>query len=170
MIAFIIPGEPRAFARSRHNGKQHFTPAPQRSFMQLVKLHARDAMRGLAPFPGAVSLQVRATYVAPEAWPKRKRQEARWKTSKPDADNTAKIIKDSLNGIAWTDDAQVAELLVQKTYGPIAQTVVTVMALQSEQASAIQTGDGVAAHAEAVPSVSCVGKQFQSSPRAEALG
>lgn len=37
-------------------------------------------------------------------------------TKKPDADNIAKIILDSLNGIAYKDDAYVADFRVIKEY------------------------------------------------------
>ena len=37
-------------------------------------------------------------------------------TKKPDTDNIAKIILDSLNGIAYHDDAQIVRLTVQKSY------------------------------------------------------
>ena len=36
---------------------------------------------------------------------------------KPDADNIAKIVLDALNGVAYDDDKQVAELTVVKKYG-----------------------------------------------------
>ena len=35
---------------------------------------------------------------------------------KPDADNVAKIVLDSLNGIAWVDDSKVSILTVRKQY------------------------------------------------------
>lgn len=35
---------------------------------------------------------------------------------KPDLDNIAKIILDSLNGIAYKDDSQVVELNISKKY------------------------------------------------------
>lgn len=35
---------------------------------------------------------------------------------KPDADNIAKIICDALNGVAYKDDTQIAELRVRKIY------------------------------------------------------
>lgn len=38
-------------------------------------------------------------------------------TVKPDADNIAKSILDSLNNIAFTDDSHVIELSVRKLYG-----------------------------------------------------
>ena len=34
----------------------------------------------------------------------------------PDADNVAKIVLDSLNGIAWVDDSKVSILTVRKQY------------------------------------------------------
>jgi len=39
-----------------------------------------------------------------------------WKATKPDSDNVAKIVMDSLNGLVWTDDAQVCELAVSQFY------------------------------------------------------
>lgn len=38
-------------------------------------------------------------------------------TKKPDSDNVAKAILDSLNGLVYKDDNQVSELLVLKRYG-----------------------------------------------------
>jgi Holliday junction resolvase RusA-like endonuclease len=35
---------------------------------------------------------------------------------KPDLDNIAKAILDALNGVAWHDDSQVVELIVEKCY------------------------------------------------------
>ena len=36
---------------------------------------------------------------------------------KPDADNIAKAILDSLNGLAYKDDNQIVDLSVKKEYG-----------------------------------------------------
>ena len=46
-------------------------------------------------------------------------------TKKPDTDNIAKTILDSLNGIAFEDDKQVVALLVKKLYGEEAKVVVS---------------------------------------------
>lgn len=40
-------------------------------------------------------------------------------TTKPDTDNIAKSILDSLNGIAYKDDKQVVKLTVEKRYDEI---------------------------------------------------
>ena len=45
-------------------------------------------------------------------------------TKKIDADNLAKSILDALNGVAYTDDAQVGLLLVYKAYAETARVEV----------------------------------------------
>ena len=40
-------------------------------------------------------------------------------TKKPDLDNVAKLILDSLNNVAYKDDSQIVMLKVEKFYGEI---------------------------------------------------
>jgi Holliday junction resolvase RusA-like endonuclease len=129
MIAFQIPGEPVAFARSGGKGAVRFTPKKQRDFMALVQLAASKAMDGQEPLDGPVEMIIRATYLIPTSWSKKKAAAAKWRTSKPDADNLAKIVSDGINTIVFADDAQVASLIVQKTYGPLAGMTVSVQRL-----------------------------------------
>jgi Holliday junction resolvase RusA-like endonuclease len=88
-------------------------------------------MRGRQPLDGPVELVVVAVYEWPKSWSaKRKAQPgAAWKTSKPDADNIGKLISDSLNCLAWRDDALVARLEVQKIYGQRGETRVFIKPL-----------------------------------------
>lgn len=134
MIAFNIPGEPVAFARSGGKGAIRFTPKKQRDFMGLVKLAAAGAMNGQPPLDGPLEMTIRATYLVPASWSKKRRDAAHWRTSKPDADNLAKIVADAINEIVYLDDSQVASLTVQKTYGPIAGVTVSVTALDERGA------------------------------------
>ena len=83
-------------------------------------------MAGQEPIVGPISMVIRADYLVPPSWPRKRRDAAVWKDSKPDADNIAKIVKDACNAIVYRDDAQIADLHVQKRYSPIAQVVVTV--------------------------------------------
>ena len=51
------------------------------------------------------------------AWLKKpKSSKLAYPTVKPDADNIAKAVLDSLNGILWFDDKQICELTVRKVY------------------------------------------------------
>jgi Holliday junction resolvase RusA-like endonuclease len=128
-ISFKIPAEPVAFARSGGNGSVRFTPKRQRDFMALVKLAAHRAMDGEPPLDGPIDLKIRANYLVPTSWSKKRAASARWRTARPDADNIAKIISDAMNEIVFADDAQVVSLTVQKVYGPIAGVTVTAMRL-----------------------------------------
>jgi Holliday junction resolvase RusA-like endonuclease len=119
IVEFFVPGEPVAFARSGGNGARRFTPKKQRDFMALVQLAAHTAMRGRPALQGALMATIAATYSIPASWSKKKRNDVclYWKTSRPDADNLAKICMDSLNEIAFNDDAQIVCLQVSKRYG-----------------------------------------------------
>ncbi len=124
-IEFTVPGEAVPFARSG-GGKNtpRFTPAKQRGAMGVVKLFCQRAMQGAAPLQGAIELSIGAYYLRPKS-----RREARWKTSRPDADNLSKLIKDALNTVAWRDDAQVVSLHVWKQYSDTARVSVRIVEL-----------------------------------------
>jgi Holliday junction resolvase RusA-like endonuclease len=86
----------------------------------MVKLVAHRAMAGagLMAFPVALSLIV--LHPIPKSWSKRRQDAAlagaERPTTKPDADNVAKVVADACNGVVWVDDAQVVELSVSKRY------------------------------------------------------
>ena len=97
MIAFNIPGEPIAFARSGGNGKVRFTPRRQRDHMALIKLAAATAMEGAKPLQGPIELRIRAVYRVPSSWSKKRAATAHWRIARPDADNLGKLICDAIN-------------------------------------------------------------------------
>jgi Holliday junction resolvase RusA-like endonuclease len=133
MIAFTIHGEPIAKGRPRFvraTGRA-FTPQKTADYENRVEEAAARGMGGREPFNGPLRLTVRATFLVPASWSQKRRIAAHWKTSKPDADNIAKIVKDALNKIVYRDDAQIVELTVQKLYGPIAGLTVTVEELEN---------------------------------------
>ena len=114
-FAFEIPGKPMGKGRPRFGGGRTYTPAATLNAEQWVKHHALQA--GVTPIEGPVLLDITAVASIPKSWTKKRRAEALatgWDTRKPDADNIAKLIADSLNGIAWADDAQVARCVVDK--------------------------------------------------------
>ena len=124
MIAFEIPGPPIGKGRPRAfrmgNSVRMHTPEKTASYESMVKLAAHRAMQGagLMAFPVALSIVV--LHPIPKGWSKRKQESAlagtELPTTKPDADNVAKVIADACNGIVWVDDAQVVELHVSKRY------------------------------------------------------
>ena len=129
-VKITIPGQPVAFARSGGNGKIRFTPKRQRDFMCLVRMAGAEAMRGREPMQGALEVSISSVAPIPASWPKKRAADAIWRTSRPDADNIAKIVADALNMVVWQDDAQIAVLIVEKLYGPVASTIISAVKLE----------------------------------------
>lgn len=100
--------------------------APVRAWKDAIRVAARNELRrsGLeAPFAAEGPVRVTVTFRFCQGT---KRQRNRWHTSRPDVDNVVKALCDALNGIAWTDDAQVAEIRASKEWAPRANTSATV--------------------------------------------
>ena len=78
-------------------------------------------------FEGNVRAVIMAYYEIPKSYSKKHRQKIKdgleYPAKKPDGDNIAKIILDSLNGIAYRDDAQIIELVVYKRYTEEAERI-----------------------------------------------
>lgn len=130
LVIIRVPINPVPFARAGANGKRRFTPARQANFMAQVRSFAATAMEGREPFSGPVEMIARFSYSRPKSWSKKKADATRWKSSKPDVDNLVKIIGDSLNAVAFHDDAQIASVSVQKMYGERSEVVITVSQLE----------------------------------------
>lgn len=125
---FSIPGPPQGKGRPRfssYGGRVHTrTPEQTVLYENLVKTEYQRQCEDIRfPDGKAVSVEIIAFYEIPKNVSKKKRLEMESgrlrPTKKPDADNVAKVICDSLNGIAYRDDSQVAELTVRKFYGEI---------------------------------------------------
>ena len=131
MITLTILGQPFAKQRPRATKQGRvYTPAETVSFERTVGQIA--AQQFPAPITGPVKLTIAATFQPAKSWSKKKTADhlGRAHTQRPDLDNIAKAIKDGLNRIAWADDSQVAEMTCRKVWGPTAQTVVHVEALE----------------------------------------
>lgn len=121
MISATIPGKPMGEPRARFARVGRFvrtyTTAKSTSYRSLVQHYVGEAMRAsrLEPIVGPIVVEIDAFSACPKTQ-QRKREPTpqRPSTTKPDVDNVAKIILDSLNGVAWIDDAQVCDVRVRK--------------------------------------------------------
>ena len=138
MIEIYIPGPPQGKGRARSarlpNGKTiHYTPEKTRTYEGIIASLAMEAMDGKPPLDGAVLLLLTIHMPIPASWPAWKREMAASgrvaPTTKPDADNVEKAIKDGLNGIVWRDDCQVVSVTKVKCYSrtPRVEVVVAPM-------------------------------------------
>ncbi len=120
-IRFVIAGVPVAKERPRFTRSGHaYTPAKTRTYEEIVRLHATQAMRGKKMLSGAIELRVTAYLPIPKNFPVREKARALSGTlpctKKPDWDNLGKIISDACNRIVYRDDAQICDSYVAKRY------------------------------------------------------
>ena len=92
------------------------------SFEEKVKFAFKSKYNiALEPSTREFKVKITAYFKPAESLSKKKKQELIdgefGFLHRPDADNVAKAILDALNGLAYKDDSQVANLLIFKLYG-----------------------------------------------------
>ena len=118
-IEITIPGLPVSQPRQRHaiiaGRTVNYTPSnhPVQSFKSLCRLVASQKLP--KPLAGPVEVEIAFYFQRPsnKTW-KTRPMPLEVKTTKPDLDNLAKAVMDSLNGVAWVDDAQVCKIVLSK--------------------------------------------------------
>lgn len=119
-IEFNVAGKVQAKQRPRFNGKFAYTPKETIAYENWVKTCYLNKYRGQKPLEKPLKVKIIAYYDIPKSTSKKKQQQMLngeiYPTVKPDTDNIAKGILDSLNGIAYLDDKQVVKLEVEKYY------------------------------------------------------
>lgn len=109
--------------RPRYSSKigRMYTPSKTSSFEERVRWAFKAKYNiNTEPSTKAFKAKIIAVYEPPKSLSRKKREELLREinyTKKPDGDNIAKIILDSLNGLVYKDDSQVSALLVLKDYG-----------------------------------------------------
>lgn len=114
----VPKGSTRAFAMMR-NGKPfavttHANPKTK-SWQEAVTVMAQGHAPKGGPWKGPVHLTAIFTMPRPKTLPKK----IAFHTKKPDLDKLLRLIKDSLKGVMYVDDAQVVEVVASKGYGEL---------------------------------------------------
>ena len=132
-VKFIINAAPMGKERPRMarvgGFVRTYTPEKTTKYQDLVReSYQKNVAYNFGDAP--IELIVNSYFAIPTSWPKYKQKEAREglrrPTVKPDFDNLAKIIADSLNGIAYEDDKQVVDAAQHKYYSDVPHTEVII--------------------------------------------
>lgn len=139
---FTVFGPPTGKGRPRFTKSGHtYTPEKTKNYEELVRFSFISSyLDGTkdAKAPKLIENPVQANIIAyfeiPKSYSKKKRQQCLENklpaTNKPDTDNIAKIILDSLNGYAYIDDKQVIDLTVTKLWSDIPRVEVFINELR----------------------------------------
>ena len=129
MIKFEILGQPIAKQRPRvTRAGIAYTPSKTVNYEAVVRYTYQSKYPSQEQISGRIEANITAVFPIPKSYSKKKTAELIEGhcnyDKKPDCDNLAKIILDSLNGIAYADDSQVTVLRVVKEYGTQPKVIV----------------------------------------------
>lgn len=121
-VDFVIQGKVQAKQRPRFNrysGKT-YTPNETIAYENWVKTCYLEKYKDKELMEKPLRVTIKAYFEIPKSTSKKRKQQMIdneiLPMVKPDTDNIAKGVLDSLNGIAYKDDKQVVELIVNKFY------------------------------------------------------
>lgn len=99
-INFVIPGRVQAKQRPRFNGKFAYTPKQTVEYENWIRTCLLDKYKEIKPSEKPLKAKIIAYYEIPKSTSKKKKQQMLnceiFPTVKPDTDNIAKSILDSL--------------------------------------------------------------------------
>jgi Holliday junction resolvase RusA-like endonuclease len=130
-ITFSVPGDPVPQPRPRITvrGKRGhaYTPAdhPIHAYRAAIAAAALAAGAGVHAEP--VEVVIDFVFARPKSHMRKSGLKPKApRLPLPDIDNLEKAVLDSLNGVAWHDDRQVARVVKEKSYGTEARTTVRI--------------------------------------------
>lgn len=131
VLSFTVIGEPRAKGRHRTT-KSGFTYTPKETiqYENLVKVSFYEQYPDHIPTDKPIKVMINAYYKMPKSFSNKQKELVKLgklkPLKKPDVDNIAKSILDSLNEIAFIDDKQVVSALITKDYSQQPRVEVTI--------------------------------------------
>lgn len=120
IVTFLIEGEPQGKGRHRTTKSGHtYTPQKTVLYENWIKTCYLSRV-GEKTLTGAIKATVEAYYTIPKSKSKKVKEQMLKgiirPQKKPDADNVLKAVCDSLNSIAYKDDAQIVDVSISKYY------------------------------------------------------
>lgn len=110
-ISAVAKGRPRFRMLPGRNYPMVYTDTVTATYETAIKMLTKSQLnKYFVPFDGAISVSINIEITRPKSVTRD------YPSVKPDLDNYAKAILDSLNGIIWHDDAQICSLQITKSY------------------------------------------------------
>lgn len=137
-VKFIVVGPPKGKGRPRFQRIGNYThvstPPDTVNYENLVKLEYEYQCKKYYFETKELGMNITAYYPIAKSTSKKKKEmmingEIN-PTKKPDCDNVLKIVADSLNQIAYKDDAQIVESCVKKKFAEIPRTEIEIYDLE----------------------------------------
>lgn len=131
-VEFKIQGKVQAKQRPRFNrlSGRTYTPKETIAYENWVKTCYLEKYKNQTAMEKPLKVKITAFFEVPKSTSKKKKMQMLdnqvLPMIKPDTDNIAKGILDSLNGIAYVDDKQVVQLEVNKFYNALPSVEVTI--------------------------------------------
>lgn len=121
----IVEGKIKGKQRPRFWGSNVYTPSQTVNYENWVRICYKQ--QNGKYHTGPLKATITAWFEIPKSYSKSKIEACETNNirpiKKPDTDNIAKIILDSLNGLAYKDDSQVVDLNVRKLYTNLSERV-----------------------------------------------
>lgn len=114
VVIVYIPIQPKGAPRPRVTRFGAYNVKDYTDYKNVIAIAAKTKIK--TPLNTAVSINIEFFFEAPKSWSKKKREDTKWNTGKPDIDNLIKGVLDGLNGVAYTDDRQVVQIAARKQY------------------------------------------------------
>lgn len=135
-IEITIYGKPMAKERPRMTKTGHtYTPTKTLKYEKNVKDVFLKKYKDFEIYQGKMKATIKAVFEVPKSYSKKKKnmllETSNNYKHKPDCDNIAKIVLDSLNGLAYKDDSQITILEVIKEYGEQSKVIVKLESLEN---------------------------------------
>lgn len=134
VIEFSVPGNPQAlkrhrtFRRGNFSGQYDPSKGDKADFLAKCMQHKPDV-----PLDEPLKVVLVFKFERPKSHYRTgknasllKDDAPDWHTKTPDADNLAKFVCDSLNGIFWRDDSCICSLIVAKQYRAVPCVEITI--------------------------------------------
>ena len=143
IVRFSVLGEPQGKGRPRFakvgGFVKTYTPDQTVVYENLVRTEFRRQCGNATRFDDndRLDMRIMAYYSIPKSASKKKVAQMISKdlrpAKKPDMDNIVKVVADSLNGVAYKDDAQVVDTMVRKFYSDVPRIEVSIRTAETHK-------------------------------------